>query len=135
MGAADVGSATEGNRLDVAAETRSTKARLKEITAYIEDLDVSLTALKLQAEDAAILEEQASAALDTATSPAVSPFLGGHADERLPERVVADAPAAAVRGPSRRAEGHHQIFTAAPARRAVASARDGKPPPCAPSRS
>lgn len=89
LGAADVGSAAEGNRLDVAAETRSTKARLKEITAYIEDLDVSLAALKLQAEDAAILEEQASTALDAATSPAVSPFLAARDDlHRRREQVI-----------------------------------------------
>ncbi|MGW6898838.1 DNA recombination protein RecN [Streptomyces sp. NPDC054919] len=89
LGAADAGSQAENNRVDVAAEIRSTKARLKEITTYIEDLDVSLAALKLQAEAAAILEEEASAALDEATSPAVSPFLAARDDlHRRREQVL-----------------------------------------------
>ncbi|MCX4587043.1 DNA recombination protein RecN [Streptomyces sp. NBC_01481] len=89
LGAADAGSHAEGNRVDVAAEIRSTKARLKEITTYIDDLDVSLAALKLQAEDAAILEEQAAAAVDEATSPAVSPFLAARDDlHRRREQVL-----------------------------------------------
>ncbi|MFI6495359.1 hypothetical protein [Streptomyces sp. NPDC050564] len=75
--------------MNVAAEIRSTKARLKEITHYIEDLDESLAALKLQAEEAAILEEQAAAALDEATSPSVSPFLAARDDlHRRREQVL-----------------------------------------------
>ncbi|MET9053426.1 DNA recombination protein RecN [Streptomyces bacillaris] len=73
LGAAEQSS--EEARLNVAAEVRATKARLKEITAYIEGLDSSLAALKLQAEDAAIDEERAAAAVDEATSPTVTPFL------------------------------------------------------------
>ena len=89
LGTADVSTQPEGNRVDVAAETRSTKARLREITTYIEGLDVSLAALKLRAEDAAILEEQAAAALDEATSPAVSPFLAARDDlHRRREQLI-----------------------------------------------
>ncbi|MEV7238065.1 DNA recombination protein RecN [Streptomyces sp. NPDC051020] len=89
LGAADALNQAEGSRVDVAAETRSTKARLKEITTYIEDLDASLAALKLQAEDAAIREEEASTALDEATSPAVSPFLAARDDlHRRREHVL-----------------------------------------------
>ncbi|MFE4305711.1 DNA recombination protein RecN [Streptomyces sp. NPDC056891] len=75
--------------LDVAAEIRSTKARLKEITVYIEDLDSSLAALKLRAEDAALAEEQAAGAVDEATAPTVSPFLAARDDlQRRREEVL-----------------------------------------------
>ncbi|MFF4866374.1 hypothetical protein ACFY3J_32640 [Streptomyces sp. NPDC001231] len=66
--------------MNVAAAIRSAKARLKEITNYIEDLDESLAALKLQAEEAAILEEKAAPRWTKATSPAVSPFLPARDD-------------------------------------------------------
>jgi hypothetical protein len=75
LGTATAEHSSDEGRLDVAAEIRATKARLKEITAYIEGLDSSLAALKLQAEDAAIDEERAAAAVDEATSPTVTPFL------------------------------------------------------------
>ncbi|MDJ0347367.1 DNA recombination protein RecN [Streptomyces sp. H10-C2] len=89
LGAADTARQADGNRVDVAAEIRSTRARLKEITTYIEDLDASLAMLKLQAEDTAILEEEASAALDEATSPAVSPFLAARDDlHRRREQIL-----------------------------------------------
>ncbi|MER5934683.1 DNA recombination protein RecN [Streptomyces sp. NPDC002054] len=80
LGSADLSRTVEESRLDVAAEIRSTKARLKEITTYIEGLDVSLGVLKLQAENAALDEEQAAAALDEATAPSVSPFLAARDD-------------------------------------------------------
>ncbi|MER6354655.1 DNA recombination protein RecN [Streptomyces sp. NPDC001634] len=89
LGDADTSSQAEGNRVNVAAEIRSTKARLKEITNYIEDLDEALATLKLQAEEAAVVEEQAAAALDEATSPSVSPFLVARDDlHRRREQVL-----------------------------------------------
>ncbi|MFI5743500.1 DNA recombination protein RecN [Streptomyces anulatus] len=89
LGTADVGSHAGDNRVDVAAETRSTKARLKEITSYIDELGASLAALKLRAEDAAVQEEQAAAALDAATSPSVSPFLAARDDlHRRREQIL-----------------------------------------------
>ncbi|MFB7461849.1 hypothetical protein, partial [Streptomyces sp. NPDC056188] len=39
LGAADLGSQAEGNRVNVAAAIQAAKARLKEVTNYIEDLD------------------------------------------------------------------------------------------------
>ncbi|WP_407987609.1 DNA recombination protein RecN [Kitasatospora sp. CMC57] len=72
--AAQLSTPPEG-QLDVAAEVRATKARLKEITAYIEDLGTSLSRGKLQAEKARLAEERAAAALDEATAPAVSTYL------------------------------------------------------------
>ncbi|MEJ8639033.1 DNA recombination protein RecN [Streptomyces sp. MS2.AVA.5] len=89
LGAADTGSQAGDNRVDVAAETRSTKARLKEITTYIDELGASLAALKLRAEEAAVREEEAAAALDAATSPSVSPFLAARDDlHRRREQVL-----------------------------------------------
>ena len=89
LGSADASTQGEGNRVNVAVEIRSTRARLKEITNYIEGLDESLATLKLQAEEAAMLEEQAAAALDEATSPSVSPFLAARDDlQRRREHVL-----------------------------------------------
>ncbi|KOG32724.1 MULTISPECIES: DNA recombination protein RecN [Streptomyces] len=92
LGAADSEPCTDENRLDVAAEIRSTKARLKEITIYIDGLDASLAQLKLQVEDAALAEQQAAAALDEATSPAVSPYLAARDNlQRRREEVLRQA--------------------------------------------
>ncbi|MFJ2751226.1 DNA recombination protein RecN [Streptomyces sp. NPDC087297] len=89
LGDANSAGQASDNRVDVAAEIRSTKARLKEITSYIDDLGASLSELKLQAEDAAVLEEESAAALDAATSPSVSPFLAARDDlHRRREQVL-----------------------------------------------
>lgn len=89
LGTAAAEHSSEEARLNVAAEVRATKARLKEITAYIEDLDGSLATLKLQAEDAAIDEERAAAAVDEATSPTVTPFLAARDNlQRRREEVL-----------------------------------------------
>lgn len=89
LGVADTGSQPGDGRVDVKAETRSTKARLKEITSYIDELGDSLAALKLQSEDASLREEEAAAALDAATSPSVSPFLAARDDlHRRREQVL-----------------------------------------------
>jgi hypothetical protein len=74
-GAVDDRHGAEEARLDVAAEIRSTRARLKEITTYIEDLDASMETLKVRVEEASLGEQRAAAILDQATSPAVSTFL------------------------------------------------------------
>ncbi|SCF58839.1 hypothetical protein GA0115280_1026127 [Streptomyces sp. Cmuel-A718b] len=89
LGAVDTGSQHGESRVDVKAETRSTKARIKEITSYIDELGDSLAALKLQSENAALREEEAAAALDAATSPSVSPFLAARDDlHRRREQVL-----------------------------------------------
>ncbi|MCX4808536.1 hypothetical protein ACFWWM_23850 [Streptomyces sp. NPDC058682] len=68
---------------------RTTKARLKEITACGESPDSSPAALKLQAEDAALAEEQAAAAVGRATLPKVAPFLAARDDlQRRGEDVL-----------------------------------------------
>ncbi|MFD9285959.1 DNA recombination protein RecN [Streptomyces mirabilis] len=89
LGTATAEHSSDEGRLDVAAEVRATKARLKEITAYVEGLDSSLATLKLQAEDAAIDEERAAAAVDEATSPTVTPFLAARDNlQRRREEVL-----------------------------------------------
>ncbi len=89
LGTATAEHSSDEGRLDVAAEVRATKARLKEITAYIEGLDSSLATLKLQAEDASIDEERAAAAVDEATSPTVTPFLAARDNlQRRREEVL-----------------------------------------------
>ncbi|MFB6580861.1 hypothetical protein ACFCYC_26255 [Streptomyces sp. NPDC056402] len=76
-------------RLDVASEIRTTKARLKEITGCVASPDSSPGALKLQAEDAALAEEQAAAAVGRATLPRVAPFLAARDDlQRRGEDVL-----------------------------------------------
>jgi len=64
-----------GEPLDVAAEIRATQARLREITAYIGDLEVSLAVIQRQAQTAGLEEQRAAKALDEATAPTVSTFL------------------------------------------------------------
>ncbi|WP_244219270.1 DNA recombination protein RecN [Streptomyces globisporus] len=89
LGTATAEHSSDEGRLDVAAEVRATKARLKEITAYVEGLDSSLATLKLQAEEAAIDEERAAAAVDEATSPTVTPFLAARDNlQRRREEVL-----------------------------------------------
>ncbi|RSO10044.1 DNA recombination protein RecN [Streptomyces sp. WAC 06783] len=89
LGAADSDHQDGEGRVNVAAEIRSTKARLKEITHYIEDLGTSRGTLKLQAEEAALVEERAAAAVDEATSPSVSPFLAARDDlQRRREQIL-----------------------------------------------
>ncbi|MFD8302869.1 DNA recombination protein RecN [Streptomyces sp. NPDC059690] len=62
-------------RLDVAAETRATKARLKAITTYIEELEQTLATAEKRAADTALAEQRAAKALDEATGPVVSTYL------------------------------------------------------------
>ncbi|MFE3865536.1 DNA recombination protein RecN [Streptomyces goshikiensis] len=89
LGTSDAERSQDEGRLNVASEIRATKARLKEITDYVESLDRSLAALKLRAEDAELAEEQAAAAVDRATRPRVTPFLAARDDlQRRREDVL-----------------------------------------------
>ncbi|SDM87403.1 hypothetical protein SAMN04488074_12865 [Lentzea albidocapillata subsp. violacea] len=60
---------------DVGSELRATKARLTEITQYVEALDAELPQLRAAADSASRAEAVAARALDRATLDAVSPFL------------------------------------------------------------
>ncbi|WP_241266745.1 DNA recombination protein RecN [Streptomyces scabichelini] len=75
LGAAADAAAHGDERLDVAAELRTTKARLKAITTYIEELEQSLATAERRAADTAVEEQRAAKALDEATGPVVSTFL------------------------------------------------------------
>jgi hypothetical protein len=64
-----------GERLDVGAELRSTKARLAELTAYLDDLEHEIPGLRGDAEQAQDTEARAAAEIDAATAHAVTPYL------------------------------------------------------------
>ncbi|MFI8393072.1 hypothetical protein [Streptomyces sp. NPDC085540] len=62
---------------------------MEEITACVDSLDSSLVVLKLQAEDAALAEEQAVAAVARAALPRLAPFLAARNDlQRRREDVL-----------------------------------------------
>ncbi|ATL31501.1 DNA recombination protein RecN [Streptomyces formicae] len=75
LGSAAARAVRPEDQLDVAAETRATKARLKAITTYIEELEQSLGSAERRAVDAAAEEQRMAKALDEATEPVVSTFL------------------------------------------------------------
>ena len=61
--------------LDVRAELRSARARLAELTDYLESLDREIPRLRAGGEDAQRAESRAAAEVDAATAHAVTPFL------------------------------------------------------------
>lgn len=75
---------------DVTSELRATKARLAEITQYVDDLDAELPGLRVGAQRAAVEESDLAHAVDLATSEAVSPFLGQR-DDLMRQRQTAAA--------------------------------------------
>lgn len=62
-------------RLELAAELRSTQARLKELADYVDGLDAGLAQLREQLARDEERERQAAQELDAATTVAVTPFL------------------------------------------------------------
>jgi hypothetical protein len=73
--AVDGAPAVAGAAPDVAAELRATKARLAELTAYIEELERAIPNLRAAAELAQEAEARAAAEIDMATAHAVTPYL------------------------------------------------------------
>lgn len=67
--------ADEPATLEVAAELRSTRTRLKELVAYVDSLDAALTELRQQLSNAEESERQAAQELDRLTTVVVNPFL------------------------------------------------------------
>ncbi|MDO3400949.1 hypothetical protein QWI29_12990 [Mycolicibacterium neoaurum] len=61
--------------LNVAAELRATRARLAEITQYIDQLDAELPQLRAQYSASSARQSQAAEAIDRATHDSVSPYL------------------------------------------------------------
>lgn len=66
---------TVGAPVDVAAELRAAKARLGELTGYVEELERDLPGLREKAERAQEAETSAAAEVDSATAHAVTPYL------------------------------------------------------------
>jgi hypothetical protein len=66
---------TAGASVDVAAELRAAKARLAELTGYVEELERDLPGLREKAERAQEAETSAAAEVDSATAHAVTPYL------------------------------------------------------------
>jgi DNA repair exonuclease SbcCD ATPase subunit len=73
------GAMTEA-KFDVSSELRATKARLAEITQYVEELDAELGQLRASSEEADTEEAELARAVDAATNEAVSPFLSQRDD-------------------------------------------------------
>jgi hypothetical protein len=77
-------------RFDVSSELRATKARLMEITQYVEELDAELDQLRAASEEADAEEAEIGQAVDSATNEAVSPFLSQR-DDLMHRRQTAAA--------------------------------------------
>ncbi|SCF19034.1 hypothetical protein GA0074695_4182 [Micromonospora viridifaciens] len=60
---------------DVSTELRATKARLAELTRFVDDLDADVTRLRPRVAAARTAEQQAAAEVDHATTRAISPYL------------------------------------------------------------
>lgn len=82
---------THAPLLDVGTELRATKARLKEITAYVEQLDSELGPLRRRALEASAAEAAAAQTLDQATREAISPFLSQRDDLATQKEAAAAA--------------------------------------------
>jgi hypothetical protein len=67
-------------RFDVSSELRATKARLAEITQYVEELDAGLARLRASCDEANATEARLAREVDAATNDAVSPFLSQRDD-------------------------------------------------------
>jgi hypothetical protein len=67
-------------KFDVSSELRATKARLAEITQYVEELDAELGSLRASCNEANTVETQLAREVDRATNDAVSPFLSQRDD-------------------------------------------------------
>jgi hypothetical protein len=75
---------------DVSSELRATKARLAEITQYVEDLQTELGRLQNASEASVTEEAELARAVDAATNEAVSPFLSQR-DDVMRSRQTASA--------------------------------------------
>ncbi|MFF3870016.1 DNA recombination protein RecN [Micromonospora sp. NPDC001898] len=60
---------------DVSTELRATKARLAELTRFVDDLDAEVSRLRPRVEAARTAEQQAAAEVDHVTTRAISPYL------------------------------------------------------------
>jgi hypothetical protein len=77
---ADDAEASTEAKFDVSSELRATKARLADITQYVEELDTEVRHLRTDVKEAEAEEAELARSVDTATSEAVSPFLSQRDD-------------------------------------------------------
>lgn len=77
-------------KFDVSSELRATKARLAEITTFVEELESDLGRLRVDAEQANDDEAGLARELDAATNDAVSPYLSQR-DDLMRQRQAAVA--------------------------------------------
>jgi hypothetical protein len=66
---------TSDDAFDVGRELRATKARLTELTRFVDELDADVPRLRAAAEHARGVETRAAADVDNATNTAISPYL------------------------------------------------------------
>lgn len=74
---------------DVSSELRATKARLAEITRYVEDLDTDIARLRAALKEADAEEADLAHAVDSATNEAISPFLAQRDDVMRQQHIAA----------------------------------------------
>ncbi len=74
---------------DVSSELRATKARLGEITRYVEELDADIARLRAASKEADAEEADLAHAVDSATNEAISPFLTQRDDVMRQQRIAA----------------------------------------------
>ncbi|WP_200931400.1 hypothetical protein [Frankia sp. R43] len=82
------GPATDAT-FDVSSELRATKARLAEITRYVEELDAEIARLRAASKEADAEEADLAHAVDSATNEAISPFLTQRDDVMGRQRIAA----------------------------------------------
>jgi hypothetical protein len=87
--AVGVGAVDTEATFDVSSELRATKARLAEITQYVEELESDLGRLRIEAEEANDHEARLAREVDDATNQAVSPFLSQRDDLMRQQQVAA----------------------------------------------
>jgi len=75
---------------DVSTELRATKARLAEISRFVEELDSEVPRIRREAEVVAQSERDTARAVDEATSESISPFLSQR-DQHMRQRIAANA--------------------------------------------
>jgi hypothetical protein len=67
-------------KFDVSSELRATKARLAEITHYVEELDTEQVRMRAASDEANTVEARLAQEVDAATNEAISPFLSQRDD-------------------------------------------------------
>ncbi|MGB3439810.1 MAG: hypothetical protein WBA97_13760 [Actinophytocola sp.] len=76
-------------KFDVSSELRATKARLAEITTFVEELESDLGRLRVEAEQANHVEAGLAREVDAATNDAVSPYLSQRDDLMRQQQAAA----------------------------------------------